>query len=120
MSDPDVANALARDDDRIVALRREIRVLETILQEIRHLYFVTTDFETAGDIRHRDAEVSEQIDVLRMRLSRARASGVIKPRTKAEQRRQIKALEKLDRYIRNDQQIQQSITYLMQIAACFT
>ena len=119
MSSDEVAEALGQDDERIVALRREIRVLEAILQEIRHLYFVTTDFETAGDLRHRDAELSEQIEVLRMRLSRARASGEIKPRTKAEQRRQIKALEKLDRYVRNDQQIQQSITYLMQIAACF-
>lgn len=120
MSNADARDLLGRDDEAIVALRREIRVLETILQEIRHLYFVTPDFATAGEIRQRDAEVSEKLEVLRMRLSRARASGDVRPRTKAEQRRQIKALEKLDRYVRNDQQIQQSITYLMQIAACFT
>ena len=63
------------------------------------------------------AELSERIDLARAILDRFRSSGVLAPLTNEERQRQEKALADLDQYIRDDESIHTSISYLMQIAS---
>ena len=102
--------------DRATELRREITALEIIRSEIRHYYAITSDLDLAAELRRRDAELSERIDLARAILDRFRSSGVLTPLTTEEREQQIKTLADLDRYIRDDENIHTSIRYLMQIA----
>ena len=103
--------------NRAAELRREITALEIIRGELRHYYATTHDVNIASDLRQRDAELSERIDLARAILDRFRSSGVLAPLSAAERERQEKALADLDQYIRDDESIHTSIAYLMQIAS---
>ena len=102
--------------NRAVELRREITALEIIRNELRHYYATTREITIASDLRQRDAELSERIDLARAILDRFRSSGILAPLTAEERQRQEKALADLDQYIRDDENIHTSISYLMQIA----
>ena len=103
--------------NRAAELRREITALEIIRNELRHYYATTRDVTIASDLRQRDAELSERIDLARTILDRFRSSGVLVPLSAEERERQANALADLDQYIRDDQSIHTSISYLMQIAS---
>ena len=103
--------------NRAAELRREITALEIIRNELRHYYATTRDVPVASDLRQRDAELSERIDLARAILDRFRSSGVLAPLSAGERERQEKALADLDQYIRDDESIHTSIAYLMQIAS---
>lgn len=103
--------------NRAAELRREITALEIIRSELRHYYATTRDISIAADLRQRHAELSERIDLARAILDRFRSSGVLTPLTPEERERQTKALADLDQYIRDDENIHTSISYLMQVAS---
>lgn len=101
------------------SLDRDIAALEFVLQEIRHFYAITSDWQASADLRQRDAEVSERLELLRMKRDRARAAAVIPQVTPAETIRRTAALEKLDRYVRDDRNVHRCIKKLLEIAALF-
>jgi hypothetical protein len=99
------------------SLDRDIAALEFILQEIRHFYAITADWETSADLRQRDAEVSERLEILRAKRDRARARSVSSRLTAKQKADRIAALEQLDRYVRNDRDVHRCVVYLLEITA---
>lgn len=101
------------------SLDREIAALEFVLQEIRHFYAISADWQTSADLRQRDAEVSERLEMLRMQRDRARAASVIPPLTPEDQAVRTAALEQLDRYVRDDRNVHRCVSRLLEIARMF-
>ncbi len=98
-------------------LRQRIDALEIVRQELRSRFLSTSDPDEADDLRRRINILSEDIDVLRMRLDRLRATSVIPPITAEEAARVREGLNQLDRFAREDHNTQAAIGLLQQIAA---
>ena len=109
------------NDAAIDFVTKKVAALETIQQNLKDILASTTDLEVADDVRGDLSSVNTQLFALKTALNNLKASQTpVSPPSDAQIQSLTDALRQLDGLVREDAQIQMSLSLLTQLATAIS
>jgi hypothetical protein len=104
------------NDAAIDFLAKKITGLQVIQHELTHIYTGITDLDLADEIRGKLTSLNATLFALQSALNSLKASTAVVPKPSDNEINGLtSALQQLDAYVRNDENVHMALNYLMQV-----
>ncbi|MDQ1592889.1 MAG: hypothetical protein QOG71_3516 [Pyrinomonadaceae bacterium] len=104
------------NEEAIRFLTNKIIGLEVIQRELSHIYTGLTNLDFSDDVRQRLTSVNQMLLALESARNSLEAAESVPPPPASRVKSLEVALQRLDAYVRNDQNIHMALAYLDQVA----